>query len=613
METLKFPALLLLVLLIRLPFLTQAIQGDDHTYLTEAAHALVEPLHPMHVKDVFLGNEVDLRGHSHPPLDAWILAGLLAVFGDVREVPFHAVYIVFSLMAVAAMWSLARRFSPRPVWATLLLIAVPAFVVNGNSFESDVPFLAFWLAAVALFVADRLLPAAFAMVLAALTSYQAVFLTPILAVYLWFVGRPFRAAARASARAATGGSPSRGAEAPPHMAWLVIFVPPLTIAAFQLFERLTTGAAPAAVLTGYFGSYGFQRLAAKLSSALMLFIHSWFIVFPALVPPTLILAWRKRREPDTLFLLAWIAIFLACSFIVFFAGSARYLLPMAAPVCLLASRLRPRWLAPAFAIQLTIGLGLAAMNYQHWDGYRQFARRIAPLTEGRRVWVDGEWGFRSYLEAQGALALTKTTQIRPGEFIASSALGHAVEVNGPTATVATAVIQPSVPFRILGLESHSGYSDVGRGFWPFGISTGVVDRLKLIRIVERHPTLEYLPMNAPEAPDQIVSGIFSLEGAFRWTSRDAVVALKSPAEPRSLSATFTIHEKSPARQIRLLLDGREVASQTYAGPGTYTLTTAPLQPASPVAFATIECDKTFTAPPDTRDLGIVLAAVGFRK
>jgi hypothetical protein len=298
--------------------------------------------------------------------------------------------------------------------------------------------------------------------------------------------------------------------------------------------------------------------------------------------------------------------------VVFFAGSARYLLPMAAPLCLLASRLRPRWLAPAFVMQLGIGLGLAAMNYQHWDGYRQFARHIAPLTEGRRVWIDGEWGLRSYLEAQGGLALTKTTQVRPGEFIASSDLGHAVDVTAPTATVAAAVIQPSVPFRILGLESHSGYSDVGRGFWPFGISTGVVDRLRLVRIVERHPTLEYLPMNAPEAADQIVSGIFSLEGSIRWTSRTAVVALKSPAEPRPLSAAFAIHEKSPARQVRLLLDGREVASSTFAGPGAYTVTTAPVQPAGPVAIVTIETDRTFTAPPDTRDLGIVLTGIGFR-
>ena len=67
---------LALVLFIRLPFLNQAIQGDDHIYLTEAEHALVDPLHPNDVKYVFLGDEVDLRGHSHPPGNAWPLAGL---------------------------------------------------------------------------------------------------------------------------------------------------------------------------------------------------------------------------------------------------------------------------------------------------------------------------------------------------------------------------------------------------------------------------------------------------------------------------------------------------------------------------------------------------------
>src|ERR1051325_11094386 len=96
------PWLLGLVLLIRLPFLNQAIQGDDHIYIKEASHALIDPLHPSDVRDVFLGDVVDLRGHSHPPLNAWVLAGLIAVFGDVREIPFHAAYILFSIIAAAA-------------------------------------------------------------------------------------------------------------------------------------------------------------------------------------------------------------------------------------------------------------------------------------------------------------------------------------------------------------------------------------------------------------------------------------------------------------------------------------------------------------------------------
>jgi len=129
--------------------------------------------------------------------------------------------------------------------------------------------------------------------------------------------------------------------------------------------------------------------------------------------------------------------------------------------------------------------------------------------------------------------------------------------------------------------------------------------------VERHPTLEYLPMAAPEAPDQIVSGIHALEGVQRWMARTAVVVLKAPAGPRPLRLVFTIHPKSPARRVSLLLDGREVASHTYDRPGTYTITTDPLSAAGAAAVVSVEVDRTFTAPPDTRELGIVLSAIGF--
>ena len=186
------------VLLIRLPFLNQAIQGDDHIYLTEAQHALVDPLHPNDVKYVFLGDQVDLRGHSHPPGNAWPLAALIMIFGDVYEVPFHAAYMVFSMIAVWAMWSIACRFSERPLWATLLFVAVPAFVVNGGSLEADLPFLAFWMASIALFLSGRMWLAALAMAAAAMMAYQAVFLIPILfcAIRLGLVvGQPILAAA----------------------------------------------------------------------------------------------------------------------------------------------------------------------------------------------------------------------------------------------------------------------------------------------------------------------------------------------------------------------------------------------------------------------------------
>jgi len=183
-----------IVLLIRLPFLNQAIQGDDPYYLFGAQHALIDPAHPSHARYIFQGEEVDMRGHPHPPLNAWVLAGLLAIFGDVYEVPFHAAYIVFSVIAAISMWYLAGRFSDWPLGATLLFLSVPAFVVNGSSFEADVPFLAFWMATFALFVSGRLVLAAIALALAAMTAYQAILATPILMTYCWLHQRRNKAA-----------------------------------------------------------------------------------------------------------------------------------------------------------------------------------------------------------------------------------------------------------------------------------------------------------------------------------------------------------------------------------------------------------------------------------
>jgi len=584
--------ILALVLLLRVPFLNQAIQGDDPVYLAEASHALVDPLHPDNSMYVFRGQPVDQRGLSHPPVDAWILAGLLAVFGDVKEVPFHAAYILFSLLAAWAMWSLGRRFSPQPVWAALLFLAVPAFVVNGNSLETDLPFLAFWMAAIALFCAGRLLPAALAMTLAALTAYQAVFLVPILAVHVWLFHR--RSVAR----------------------WLTLCTAPAAIAAWQLYERSATGAMPAAVLAGYFRSYGFQALEAKISNALALFIHSWFIVFPALAAAAFVLAWRRRREPETFFLLAWIVLFFGGAVVVLFAGSARYLLPMAAPVAMLASRLPKRWVAAGFAIQMTLSLGLAAMNYQHWGAVRAYAASLAPSIENHRVWVDDEWGLRHYMEQQGALPLRQSERLRAGDIVVSSELSHAVKVSAPLAPVVPPVeIRPAIPLRIIGLETRSGYSSASFDhLFPFGISTGVIDRLRAAEVVERHPTLSYLPMAAPEAATQIVSGIYDLEDhSFRWMSRLATVELKSPATAAALAVSFRIPAQSPARRVTLRIDGKEVASQVYAAAGDYTLESPPVLPAAGEVLVEVEVERTFTAPPDVRELGIVLNGVGFRK
>ena len=187
----------------------------------------------------------------------------------------------------------------------------------------------------------------------------------------------------------------------------------------------------------------------------------------------------------------------------------------------------------------------------------------------------------------------------------TSELGHNVEITAPLSRLAGRDIVSALPLRLIGLNSHSGYSTVDEGYLPFGISTDPIDRVTARLVMERHATQEYLTIGAPGAAEQIVSGIFPND---RWMSQAGVVLLKSPAEPKKLRAEFYIPPNAKARQVTLLLDGREVAAHTYPGPGPYTLTSA-----EPLQGTTVEIrvDRTFTAPGDQRPLGIVLIGVGF--
>ena len=616
-----------LVVLLRLFFLNQPIQGDDVYYLYGAEHAQIDPLHPLNTRYMFQGDMVDMRGHPHGPLNSWILAILLAVLGNVREIPFHAGYTVFSIIAGLSMWSLARRFCERPFAATLLFLAVPAFVVNGNSLEADLPFLAFWMASVALFIqaVDQRSSAALACsaaagALAGLTAYQAVLLTPILAVYLFQQKREWR------------------------VAWAVVLAAPAAIAAWQVWEWTTRGALPAAVLLSYMRAYSFHKTSNTLRSAAALVVHSAWIVSPFLVVMAfglksrmrlyaasaaalaaafydvhplfwisigcgvLILSWLVTAALRRDFLAIWAVMFFAGAMLIFFAGSARYLLPIAAPVAILAARTAaPRWLTAGFALQLLLSLGLATANYQHWDGYRTFAATQAANAARQRVWVDAEWGLRYYLESAGALPLSKDQIVEPGDIIVSSELAHPVPIHAPLALVSAASIVPGVPLRLISLSRRSAYSSASEGLLPFEISSAPADRVHADTVVERKPELSYLDPKDPRSAAHVIAGLFP-DG---WMTEQASVMLKIPEKLASVEVKLYIPPDAPARHVQLLVDGQLIAEDTFAKDGGHQLA-APFHAAGPTATVTVIVDKTHAVPGDLRKLGVVITGLGFR-
>ncbi|HNY41384.1 MAG TPA: glycosyltransferase family 39 protein [Bryobacteraceae bacterium] len=587
-------AVIAFVLFLRLPFLNQAIQGDDYYYLAAAEHAQIDPAHPHHARYFFLGDLIDMRGHPHPPGNSWILASLLAAAGDIREPVFHAAYIVFSLIAALSMLWLAHRFVPRrALEATLLFCAVPAFVVNGTSFEADLPFLAFWMLSIVLTMKSagdcRFAAAAvLSMVACSLIAYQSVLLIPLLAFWLWHE-KQLRL-------------------------WPLLLVPAVTLAGYQLFERLSSGNLPAQVLAGHFQTYGLQRLELKLRSAIALTGH-----LVVMLSPLAVWALIRRRQ---WFLTAWVAMFFAAALVLFFAGSARYLLPLAAPLAILLVfhfQDRPILIGAAFLWSLTIGLSLAWVNYQHWDAYRTAIRDARlPLPDGstRRLWVNGEWGLRYYSEAAGAIPVARGGTLRPGDMLITSGLMSEVPFTlggGVRVEQSSATVLPTLPLRLIGLGSRSGYSSIGFGLWPFDITTAPVDRISISSIVERAPTLSWLDMRMTSIEPQIVSGVYSVEeGQWRWSSPRAVFLLKAPGTAAPVRVNLYVPEQAPGRRVTVELNGSVIDQRTLSGPGMNEIVTAAQTPGSATATLVISIDRGFSPPGDGRTLGFILTGAGFQ-
>lgn len=664
----RLPLLLIAaaVLLIRLPFLAQPVQGDDVYYVLFARNAQVDPLHPLHTGFRLQGETVWGAGHTRPPLNAYILAGLTAVFGDVREIPFHAAYLLFSWLAAIAMYFLARRYCAQPLIATLLFIAVPAFVVNGNKLEADIPLLAFWMAGFALFAQGRFLASTASMALAGLCAYHAVFAVPILAHLAW---REQRRNWRA---------------------WLAVVGAPAALVAWQLFERATTGAAPAAVLAGYFSSYGLLELGRKVQSSLALVSHLGTMISPLL----LAVAWRRAGRLRWLglaaitcgiavaasvagytpgqrlllavsfgggvlwllwagsrvltdhagvdgFLGAWIAVYSAGAIAVFYAGSARYLLPLAAPVAiLLVRRLGPagdaggdanvraqlpaplpgNWwtilVSAALAAQLAVGLGLAWSEYRYALDYREFAQRLAPMAQSQRIWSNAEWGLRYYLERIGGEPLLHGQQIGAGSIVVTSELAAAIPYSATrakTEILNTEIRTGLIPLRTIGIGARSGYSSSEFGILPFDFGAGTIDRVRAEAIGLVEPTASYLTMSSPEAEQQLLSGFFAPEaGGWRWMGRRGVALLRAPENASVFELQFTIHEISPVRRVTVRVNGETIANETYPQPGAQTLSIPVSAPTNQTAEIQIEADRTFQAPSDERELSLIVSGFGFK-
>ncbi len=487
------------------------MQGDEVNYLDMARQVLVQPLTPLNFQYVFQGRLVSAAGHPHPPLNAYLLALPWLVRGHFSVGFFHAWYLLFALAISFAAYALATRFTPQPLWAALLLAASPIVQVNTNTVAGPEPAaLAFLLIGAAAFFWRRFWISGVAFALAGLTEIQALALPPIL--LLEYAVKRRR---------------------PPRAAWLVAAAPFLAFAGWQIEQWFLMRRLPGAVLLGYVQGSGLSRLSLKGASALALLEHlgvlvtlvplarrrlwgiaagllaallvrgyPWWerallLVFIALGVNALLWLWNARRRDPVL--AGWCLLYFAFAAVAFFAGAARYLLPLVAPMVVLfvlEFQDRRGWLALALAFNVLLGLNVSFAAYE-------FARAYTTISPppGRTFLVNGEWGFRYYMERQGGRMLESGSVPVPGEWIVASPLSLAG--NYDTLAEETAVpvrssdIRVRTPLRLVDRYAHSGFSSVSFGLLSFSFSTRPLDQIEYSR------TSSFLNLPAPWTPTRL--------------------------------------------------------------------------------------------------------------
>jgi hypothetical protein len=424
--------LLVALVLVQVPWLTRPVHYDEANFLTLARGAVADPWRPHAISINWQGTrERAFDVLSNPPGIAWWLAPVQGL-----PIPAQRAWMLAWLpVALFGALKLGRRFARDPERGAMVLLTAPVVLLATPSLLPDAPLYALTLAGVGGFVdaVDRERPAfgwALLAGCAALFRYSALPLGPLLAVYA--LGR--------------GRAPWAG---------LVAFVPPALLALHDLhaygaihlfamgrfqsvadtpFDVFHKGVSSLAMLGGAAALpvFPWSRRAAvgALLGAAVGAVWGWQgAAFAALGGAALGHVAPVGSADPYVFDRRWLALwaFGGLAFLLTLRfTAARYWLPFL-PAVLLALPTE-RWIKPLLALQIGLGVLLAADEDRSARGEEQLAEAVAKLGTGG---FTGHWGWQWAMEARGWTALDEGTRPAPGTLVAMprQAWPQPVEVN----------------------------------------------------------------------------------------------------------------------------------------------------------------------------------------
>ncbi len=458
---------LLLAALVLVPFADKAFTIDDTVFLSQAQHALVDPLHPTAFVTVWADPPIPVRLSqimATGPIMAWLL--LPALLTDESELVAHLTQLAAMTLAIVATVSLALRLGLTQTWAMLaglLVTATPTALAMAGTAMPDIPAMAFGVAGMERLVAwrdrrglHRAVAGAVLLALAVLARSHLILLVGIGALLL---AGDYLADARWRTR--------------PWTTWLPLAAAPLLTLAVLYVTRDPEGTS--AELTG--ASTLFSKLSHVPPNAVSFAVH-WVLAVPLALPwllmrthalvgrwwvfllataaaglvlwtrqdrmalmvapiaglgATVLLdvledAWRRR---DSLQLTLGLWLLIALPVAIYVHLPSKYLLASAPAMGLLVARESARRAAPstrpilALTVLLGIALGVGILRADAAFaglGRRAAAELIAPnVAAGHRVWFASNWGFQWYATRAGGTPVTLTPPYPgPGDLLVTA-------------------------------------------------------------------------------------------------------------------------------------------------------------------------------------------------
>jgi hypothetical protein len=542
---------LLLALALYLPFLGRSWQVDDGVLMRHARTVAQTPLDPYRDHFDAIGLKWPSRYNTHPPLLWYYLAPAAALPPELQRPGAHLLYLPFLLLLFPALRWLGRWGPERNGRAFLL--TSPLLVVQAHCIAWEFPILVCGLLALglmargaetgsrAIFLASAV-PAAVAL----LTAYpgRIVLLMPVLGFLL---GAPWRWTFGAVALSLV---PLGLYELGTAVAWgrchlMLALTNPMAAFSYEVLRKpWLPGLANMLALLGGPGLaaplLGLVRRRPRLAGAALLAgaAVAWLSPLPGpgarvqmavwcglgalalgLVAAESLDAARQalRRGARSAGAAAfWAAGFwIEAAFCVFGVvhGSARYVLPLVAPLAYFVGRewsrhaLGRRAFAAAIAGNVAFALALSVADLEEVNAYARAPQRLdaLPRPEGRSFYI-GAWGFQAAMDEAGHLYLHTSERLRPGDRIVRArkltvelGLWNDRLLDGVEPVLSEVLVLPSRwPLRLNDPDSGAGFWWSGAGLLPVGFTRGPIDELEVYALRPLPPLLRAVTRLARE-------------------------------------------------------------------------------------------------------------------